>query len=126
MAEQAVRTERGRLVEMFRQAPAFMAMLRGPDHVFERTNQQYQELIGNRDVLGKPLREALPEAASRVSSEFLTRFIKPVSLSWPTVSASALREFTDSHWKSDTWISCTSRCAKPMTQFPAFWSWAWM
>ena len=52
MAEQAVRTERARLVEMFRQAPAFMAMLRGPEHVFERTNQQYQDLIGNRDVLG--------------------------------------------------------------------------
>jgi PAS domain S-box-containing protein len=62
MAEQAVRTERARLVEMFRQAPAFMAMLRGPEHVFERTNRQYQELIGNRDLLGKPLREALPEA----------------------------------------------------------------
>ena len=62
MAEQAVRTERARLVEMFRQAPAFMAMLRGPEHVFERTNQQYQDLIGNRDVLGKALREALPEA----------------------------------------------------------------
>ena len=65
MAEQAVRTERARLVEMFRQAPAFMAMLRGPEHVFERTNRQYQDLIGNREVLGKPLREALPEAAEQ-------------------------------------------------------------
>jgi PAS domain S-box-containing protein len=65
VAEQAVRTERARLVEMFRQAPAFMAMLRGPEHVFERTNRQYQDLIGNRDVLGKPLREALPEAAEQ-------------------------------------------------------------
>ncbi|MGB9121343.1 MAG: ATP-binding protein, partial [Candidatus Angelobacter sp.] len=65
VAEEAVRTERARLVEMFRQAPAFMAMLRGPEHVFERTNQQYQELIGNRDVLGKPLRQALPEAAEQ-------------------------------------------------------------
>jgi PAS domain S-box-containing protein len=62
LAEQAVRIERARLVEMFRQAPAFMAMLRGPEHVFERTNRQYQELIGNRNLLGKPLREALPEA----------------------------------------------------------------
>jgi PAS domain S-box-containing protein len=62
MAEQAVRTEQARLVEMFRQAPAFMAVLRGPEHVFERTNRQYQELIGDRDVLGKPLREGLPEA----------------------------------------------------------------
>ena len=65
VAEQAVRTERSRLVEMFRQAPAFMAVLRGPEHVFERTNQQYQELIGNREVLGKPLRAAIPEAAEQ-------------------------------------------------------------
>lgn len=65
MAEQAVRAERTRLVEMFRQAPAFMTMLRGPEHIFERTNQQYQELIGNRSVLGKPMREALPEAVEQ-------------------------------------------------------------
>lgn len=73
MAEQAVRTERGRLVEMFRQAPAFMAMLGGPDHVFERTNRQYQELIGNRDVLGKPLRQGLPEAAEQGFIDILDR-----------------------------------------------------
>jgi PAS domain S-box-containing protein len=73
MAEQAVRTERTRLVEMFRQAPAFLAMLRGPEHVFERTNRQYQELIGNRDVLGKPLREGLPEAAEQGFIDILDR-----------------------------------------------------
>jgi PAS domain S-box-containing protein len=73
MAEQAVRTERSRLVEMFRQAPAFMAMLRGPDHIFERTNRQYQDLIGNRDVLGKPLREALPEAEEQGLIDILDR-----------------------------------------------------
>jgi PAS domain S-box-containing protein len=65
MAEQAVRSERARLVEMFRQAPAFMCVLRGPDHVFEMTNLQYQELIGNRDVVGKPVREAIPEAVEQ-------------------------------------------------------------
>jgi PAS domain S-box-containing protein len=73
MAEQAVRTERARLVEMFRQAPAFLAVLRGPEHIFERTNRQYQELIGNRDVLGKPLREALPEAAEQGFIDILDR-----------------------------------------------------
>lgn len=73
MAEQAVRTERARLAEMFRQAPAFMTMLRGPEHIFERTNQQYQDLIGNRNVLGKPLREALPEAAEQGFIDILDR-----------------------------------------------------
>lgn len=65
MADQAVRAERSRLVEMFRQAPAFMAMLRGPNHIFERTNQQYQDVIGNRELMGKPVSEALPEAAEQ-------------------------------------------------------------
>lgn len=73
MADEAVRIERARLVEMFRQAPAFMTMLRGPEHIFERTNQQYQDLIGNRTVLGKPLREALPEAAEQGFVDILGR-----------------------------------------------------
>ena len=38
-----------------------MAVLRGPDHVFEITNAGYLQLIGHRDVIGKPVREALPE-----------------------------------------------------------------
>ena len=53
--------ERNRLTEMFRQSPAFLAMLRGPDHVFEMANDRYYELIGRRDIIGLPVRQALPE-----------------------------------------------------------------
>lgn len=53
--------ERARLSEVFRQAPAFMAVLRGPDHVFEMANEAYYQLIGHREIIGKPLLEALPE-----------------------------------------------------------------
>jgi signal transduction histidine kinase len=60
-ARAAVEFERRRLAELFRHAPAFMCVLRGPDHVFELTNENYQKLIGFRDVVGKPLREVLPE-----------------------------------------------------------------
>jgi signal transduction histidine kinase/ActR/RegA family two-component response regulator len=38
-----------------------MAVLRGPDHVFEVVNAAYYELVGHREVIGKPVREALPE-----------------------------------------------------------------
>ncbi|WP_226951329.1 response regulator [Rhizobium terrae] len=48
-------------MRMFEQAPGFMAMVSGPDHVFEMANGAYMRLIGNRDVLGRPIREALPE-----------------------------------------------------------------
>lgn len=53
--------ERARLAEIFEQAPAAIAVLRGPEHVFEVANPQYHTLIGHRDIIGKPLREALPE-----------------------------------------------------------------
>jgi PAS domain S-box-containing protein len=70
---EALHTERARLVSLFRQAPAFLAVLRGPNHVFEMTNPQYQELIGGRQVLGKTLREALPEAAQQGFAAVLDR-----------------------------------------------------
>ena len=49
------------LSQMFEQAPGFMALMRGPDHVFELTNAAYQRLIGHRSVIGKSARAALPE-----------------------------------------------------------------
>ena len=51
-----------RLADLFQQAPAFFAVLRGPDFVFEMINPPYQELIGQRSVLGKTLRDAVPES----------------------------------------------------------------
>ncbi len=54
-------TERAKLAYLFTKAPAFVATLQGPEHVFELTNPAYLQLIGHRDVIGKPIREALPE-----------------------------------------------------------------
>ncbi len=65
LAEEKVHAERGVLEELIQQAPAFMAVLRGPDHVIEITNALYQQLVGGRQVLGKTVREALPEAAEQ-------------------------------------------------------------
>ncbi len=53
---------RERLTDLFRQAPAFFAVLRGPEHVFEMANPLYQELIGQRSLTGKTVRDAVPEA----------------------------------------------------------------
>lgn len=50
-----------RLAAILEQSPGFLAFLRGPDHVFELLSPAYDRLIGHRDVLGKPIREALPE-----------------------------------------------------------------
>jgi len=53
--------ETGFLRELFEQAPGFMAILRGPEHVFDLVNAPYHRLIGGRQVLGKSVREGLPE-----------------------------------------------------------------
>src|SRR5205814_6565354 len=51
--------ERAGLAKAFEQSPAFIAVLRGPDHVFEFVNDRYYLLIGRRDLIGKPVRQAL-------------------------------------------------------------------
>ncbi len=59
------------LDRLFMQASNFMCVLRGPDHVYEMANLAMRELLANRDVLGKPVREALPEMASQGFVEIL-------------------------------------------------------
>ena len=63
--------ERNRLVEMFMQAPGFVAILTGPDHVFQMHNAAYHQLIGHRSLSGLPIREALPELAGQGYVEML-------------------------------------------------------
>ena len=61
-AKMQIEQEKQRIADLFQQAPAFFAVLNGPQYVFEMVNPPYQELIGQRDVLGKTLHEAVPEA----------------------------------------------------------------
>ncbi|PBJ81501.1 hybrid sensor histidine kinase/response regulator [Lysobacteraceae bacterium NML93-0399] len=53
------------LGRMFKQAPSFMAMLTGPDHVFRYANPAYRRLVGDRELVGKPAAEALPDAVQQ-------------------------------------------------------------
>jgi PAS domain S-box-containing protein len=48
-----------------------MAVLRGPEHIFERVNDRYVELIGGRNVVGLPVRKALPEIEGQGYFELL-------------------------------------------------------
>jgi PAS domain-containing protein len=67
----ALEVERSRLAEVFRQAPAFLAVLRGPAHVFDLANDAYYQLVGHREVVGKPVLEALPEIEGQGFVELL-------------------------------------------------------
>jgi PAS domain S-box-containing protein len=62
--------------ELFRQAPAFFAVLVGPDYVFERANEAYLTLVGGRDIIGKPLFEALPEVRGQGFVELLDGVVR--------------------------------------------------
>jgi PAS domain S-box-containing protein len=61
LAEKYRNEEVERFRTLFSQAPGFMAILRGPNHVFDLTNKAYSQLVGHRPILGKKAREALPE-----------------------------------------------------------------
>jgi PAS domain S-box-containing protein len=65
VANRVLSSERQRLAQLFEQAPTFMAMLRGPEHMLELVNPRYLELVGHRPVLGRTVAEALPEAAGQ-------------------------------------------------------------
>jgi signal transduction histidine kinase len=60
-----------RLRRVFAQAPVGIAVVRGPEHVFEIANEPYRRLINGRDVVGRPIREAIPELAGQGIFELL-------------------------------------------------------
>lgn len=64
-AEQKLEAEREDFARLFAQAPTFMAMLQGPEHRIELANPGYIRLIGGRDVIGRTVAEALPEAVEQ-------------------------------------------------------------
>ncbi|WP_332801987.1 PAS domain S-box protein [Sphingomonas sp. RT2P30] len=70
-AAEAMGAERDRLRTLFERAPGFMCVMRGPTHVFEFMNQAYLQLIGHRNVVGQPVREALPEVNGQGFFELL-------------------------------------------------------
>jgi signal transduction histidine kinase/PAS domain-containing protein len=53
------------LYDLFRQVPIPISVLRGPEYRFEFINPLTQQAIGKREVLGKSIREALPEYAGQ-------------------------------------------------------------
>ncbi|HWJ95762.1 MAG TPA: PAS domain-containing protein, partial [Telluria sp.] len=69
--QRALLGERDYLRNLFNQSPGFMAVLAGPNHVFEMANEAYYALVGRRDIVGKPLWEALPDLRGQGFEELL-------------------------------------------------------
>jgi signal transduction histidine kinase/DNA-binding response OmpR family regulator len=60
-----------RMSAVFQQAPVAIAILRGPQHVYELANPGYLELVGHRPLVGRPIRDALPELEGQGILELL-------------------------------------------------------
>jgi signal transduction histidine kinase len=63
--KQKLAAERERLLRLFDQAPTFLAVLNGPEHVIEFANPGYMTIVGHRAVVGRKVAEALPEAVEQ-------------------------------------------------------------
>jgi PAS domain S-box-containing protein len=64
-ARTASESERTRLREVFEQAPVAVAVVRGPEHVFESANPGYVRMVGGRRVVGRRVADALPEVVEQ-------------------------------------------------------------
>ncbi|WP_262031547.1 PAS domain-containing protein [Microvirga sp. Mcv34] len=72
-ANEVLNAEQQRLRGLFQQAPGFMAALTGPDHVFTMANTAYLHVVGRENLIGKPVREALPEVVEQGFIQLLDR-----------------------------------------------------
>jgi PAS domain-containing protein len=58
---QRAESQRETYENLFTQAPAIICVLRGPEHRYEFVNPLYQQVFPHRQLLGRPVAEALPE-----------------------------------------------------------------
>ena len=62
---QQAQQQRTALYNLFMQAPAQIAVVRGPEFRYEFANPHYLAALGNRALLGRPVAEAVPEIANQ-------------------------------------------------------------
>ncbi|WP_050463986.1 ATP-binding protein [Herbaspirillum autotrophicum] len=54
-----------RMATVFAQAPVGIAITRGAEHVFELANSHYCDLVGRQSLVGKTVKDAMPELAGQ-------------------------------------------------------------
>lgn len=69
--EKSVLVERQRFLDLYEQSPSVMGILKGPNHVYELANPLCLKLIGRSNIIGKPIKEVLPELESQGIFELL-------------------------------------------------------
>jgi len=64
-AHERLESEHARLLSMFEQAPGFVAMLGSDECHLQIVNAAFRRLVGPRELVGRPIRKALPELAGQ-------------------------------------------------------------
>jgi signal transduction histidine kinase len=71
LTQRQLKANAAQLAQIFENAPVGIAVLRGQDLIYEFANNPYLELVDYRPIIGKPIREALPELAGQGIYEML-------------------------------------------------------
>lgn len=72
-----VEFERQKMFNLFMNAPAQISVLRGPKHIFELANKPYMQMVGSkRNLIGTPIRQAIPELKQQGIFEILDNVYK--------------------------------------------------
>ncbi len=69
-------SERQKFEVIFSEAPAAMAILKGSTLIFEKANSNYLKFLGDRDIIGKPILEAIPELIGQPFIEIINEVFK--------------------------------------------------
>jgi len=64
-ADERVAAERERQWHHLDQAPGFVCIHNGPEHVYQFVNEAYRSLVGHRELIGRSVRDAMPDIAGQ-------------------------------------------------------------
>lgn len=73
IAERRLADDATRHRRLFERAPGFITVLGGPEHRFEFVNEAYSKLFGDREFVGRTVREVFPELEGQGYFDWLDR-----------------------------------------------------
>jgi signal transduction histidine kinase/CheY-like chemotaxis protein len=71
LADRKAAADTARQRRLFQQAPGFITILSQSSHIFEFVNDSYVKLFGNRDYIGRTVREVFPDLEGQGFFEWL-------------------------------------------------------
>lgn len=75
--ELKLKLEQKRIYDLFMQAPAMIAVCKGPDFIYELANPLFLKVVGKSDeIIGKPLLEVFPEVKNQPILKILKNVYK--------------------------------------------------